>query len=41
MVRSHLSDDGLHPNVAGYKVLLDDVLNWYPFQSLALRAGIA
>ena len=40
-VRSHLSDDGLHPNVAGYKALLDDVLNWHPLQSFALRAGIA
>jgi len=40
-VRSHLGKDGLHPNVAGYKALLDDVLNWHPFQSLALRAGIA
>jgi len=39
--RSHLSEDGLHPNVAGYKALLDDVLNWYPLQSFALRAGIA
>jgi lysophospholipase L1-like esterase len=40
-VRSHLGDDGLHPNVAGYKALLDDVLNWHPLQSFALRAGIA
>jgi len=40
-VRSHLGDDGLHPNVAGYKALLDDVLNWHPLQSLALRVGIA
>lgn len=31
--RSHLSDDGLHPNVAGYKTLLDDVLNWQPIQA--------
>jgi lysophospholipase L1-like esterase len=40
-VRSHLGEDGLHPNVAGYKALLDDVLNWHPLQSFALRAGIA
>lgn len=26
----HLSSDGLHPNVAGYKALLEDVLNWEP-----------
>ncbi len=29
--RSRLSEDGLHPNVAGYQSLLDDVLNWQPF----------
>ena len=39
--RSHLGEDGLHPNVAGYKALLDDVLNWHPLQASALRAGIA
>ena len=27
-VRSHLTQDGLHPNVAGYQALLQDVLNW-------------
>ncbi|MFM7383863.1 MAG: GDSL-type esterase/lipase family protein [Microcystaceae cyanobacterium] len=27
-IHSHLMEDGLHPNVAGYKALLDDVLNW-------------
>ncbi|MGF1540753.1 MAG: GDSL-type esterase/lipase family protein [Pleurocapsa sp.] len=27
-VRKHLSDDGLHPNVAGYESLLTDVMNW-------------
>ncbi|MEM8778593.1 MAG: GDSL-type esterase/lipase family protein, partial [Cyanobacteria bacterium P01_G01_bin.49] len=33
-VRSLLSEDGLHPNVAGYETLLDDVLNWQPFHQL-------
>lgn len=28
--RSRLSADGLHPNVAGYQALLQDVLNWEP-----------
>lgn len=27
-VRSHLTEDGLHPNVAGYQALLQDVLRW-------------
>ena len=39
-VRSHLSEDGLHPNTAGYKALLDDVLYWLPFQSLRLCENI-
>lgn len=34
-INSHLMEDGLHPNVAGYKALLDDVWNWQ-----ALRQGI-
>jgi lysophospholipase L1-like esterase len=29
-INSHLMEDGLHPNVAGYKALLDDVLAWQP-----------
>ena len=33
--RSHLTKDGLHPNVAGYQALLQDVLNWEPMQQLA------
>lgn len=32
----HLCPDGLHPNVAGYQVLLQDVLNWEPFDYLAM-----
>lgn len=31
----HLSPDGLHPNVAGYKALLQDVLNWEAFNPLS------
>ncbi|MGB3513279.1 MAG: GDSL-type esterase/lipase family protein [Microcoleaceae cyanobacterium] len=26
--RSHLCSDGIHPNIAGYQALLQDVLNW-------------
>lgn len=29
--RSRLSADGLHPNVYGYRTLLEDVLNWPAF----------
>lgn len=29
-LENHLSDDGLHPNVLGYKSLFDDVINWQP-----------
>ncbi|MGK7904850.1 MAG: GDSL-type esterase/lipase family protein [Hormoscilla sp.] len=32
--RSHLSADGLHPNVAGYQALLEDVLNWEAISKL-------
>jgi lysophospholipase L1-like esterase len=31
-INSHLMEDGLHPNVAGYKACLDDVLAWHPLQ---------
>jgi lysophospholipase L1-like esterase len=31
----HLCSDGLHPNVAGYKALLEDVLNWEAFNHLS------
>jgi lysophospholipase L1-like esterase len=34
-VRSHLCPDGLHPNARGYRVLLQDVLNWEPISQLA------
>jgi lysophospholipase L1-like esterase len=30
-----LSSDGLHPNVAGYKSLLQDVLNWESFHQFS------
>ncbi|NEP08884.1 MAG: G-D-S-L family lipolytic protein [Symploca sp. SIO1A3] len=30
----NLSQDGLHPNVAGYQELLQDVLNWEPLTQL-------
>jgi lysophospholipase L1-like esterase len=30
--QSRLSQDGLHPNVAGYQSLLEDVMNWEPFR---------
>lgn len=33
--RSQLCRDGLHPNVSGYQVLLQDVLNWEPFAQLS------
>jgi lysophospholipase L1-like esterase len=29
--RSRMLADGLHPNVAGYQSLLQDILNWQPF----------
>lgn len=32
--RSHLSEDGLHPNTQGYQAILEDVLNWEPFSHL-------
>lgn len=32
---TQLGEDGLHPNVAGYQTLLQDILNWQALQSLA------
>ncbi|EKQ70182.1 lysophospholipase L1-like esterase [Leptolyngbyaceae cyanobacterium JSC-12] len=29
--QERMIEDGLHPNVAGYQSLLDDILSWYPF----------
>ena len=36
-LRSHLSSDGLHPNVDGYQALLEDVRNWEPIVGLEER----
>lgn len=30
--RSRISADGLHPNVLGYRSLLEDIVNWQAFQ---------
>lgn len=35
--RSRLGADGLHPNVAGYQSLLQDVLTWKPIAELAAK----
>ena len=40
-IQEHLMADGLHPNVAGYKALLDEVLNWYPLQSALAQPSVA
>jgi lysophospholipase L1-like esterase len=32
--QARLSQDGLHPNVAGYQSLVEDVVNWPAFQAL-------
>lgn len=32
--RSRLASDGLHPNVAGYRALLEDIVDWPAFQPL-------
>ena len=32
--RSRLSTDGLHPNVLGYRALLEDVTSWSAFQEM-------
>lgn len=33
-IQAHLCADGLHPNVAGYRALLEDVLNWEAIAAL-------
>ncbi|MGB7708532.1 MAG: GDSL-type esterase/lipase family protein [Microcoleus sp.] len=33
--RSHLIADGLHPNVAGYQALFEDVISWEPIASIS------
>jgi lysophospholipase L1-like esterase len=36
--RAQLTEDGLHPNVAGYRALLEDVLEWQPLvEKVAIR----
>ncbi len=35
-LQKHMCKDGLHPNVAGYQTLLQDVLNWKPLTQLAI-----
>ncbi len=35
--RSHLLEDGLHPNVAGYRALWEDVLQWPPIVQLTAQ----
>lgn len=35
-IRSHISADGLHPNVEGYQALLQDVLNWQEIAQLGI-----
>lgn len=36
---AHLNSDGLHPNVKGYQVLLEDILNWEPINQIAERVN--
>ena len=33
-IRSRVTEDGLHPNVAGYEALFEDVFNWQGFNQL-------
>ncbi|MGK7945656.1 MAG: GDSL-type esterase/lipase family protein [Microcystaceae cyanobacterium] len=34
-VNDHLNEDGLHPNVAGYRALWEDVMNWSAIAQLS------
>ena len=34
-IKEQLSADGLHPNVQGYKTLLEDILHWQPIAQLS------
>jgi lysophospholipase L1-like esterase len=38
-VNEHLTEDGLHPNVAGYRALWEDVMNWQPITQLSKPFG--
>ncbi len=37
-IRRHLTTDGLHPNVAGYQVMLEDVIHWEPIAKLTFSS---
>jgi lysophospholipase L1-like esterase len=32
-MQSHLCSDGLHPNAQGYRLLMEEIVNWQPMQS--------
>ncbi|MGK7934115.1 MAG: GDSL-type esterase/lipase family protein [Microcystaceae cyanobacterium] len=34
-INAHLTEDGLHPNVAGYRALWEDVMNWSALPQLS------
>lgn len=36
-VKTHLNQDGLHPNIAGYKMLLKDITEWPPLAQLSQK----
>jgi lysophospholipase L1-like esterase len=36
----HLCSDGLHPNAQGYRVLLEDIVNWQPMQPLLAESAL-
>jgi lysophospholipase L1-like esterase len=38
-INDHLMADGLHPNVAGYKALLDDINHWQPLKELTSKVS--
>ncbi|MBD2652878.1 MULTISPECIES: SGNH/GDSL hydrolase family protein [Synechocystis] len=38
-INDHLMADGLHPNVAGYKALLDDIHHWQPLKELTSKVS--
>jgi lysophospholipase L1-like esterase len=37
--KAQISPDGLHPNVSGYQVLLEDVVQWRPFREFMEKIG--
>lgn len=38
-ISQHLNHDGLHPNVQGYQVLLQDILTWTPMAQLSQQVN--